>query len=105
MTKYKPKEPTGEDCADLKEVWRDGREVAHALWFPQMGGYWGKAVAVFSKCNVGQCSNIDVYVWHDGDFPFTESGRSPRCIHFCNPDQFINFGHELKDLNAKVKRS
>jgi len=51
--------------------------------------------------NDGGC--IDVWVWHDGDFPFI--GRDnwgnetpPRRLHHCSGDQFIKFGEFLETL-------
>ena len=69
-----------------------------ALWYPQMGGYVGHALAVADE----DC--VDVYVWHDGAFPFDAEGhcgwcdrpQSPAKLHFCQPEQFIRFGQALE---------
>jgi hypothetical protein len=62
-----------------------------------MGGYVGKAVAA----NDGGC--IELWVWHDGTFPFTDEGqpdaRPPVQLHHCVPEQFIEFGEFLASLN------
>lgn len=99
-----PKEPTGEQCSANCEVFRRAGKVGYAIWYPQMGGYVGKAVAVVDEkwsisgdVYYGGC--VDVYVWHDGEFPFSETDESPRLIHHCDPEQFINFGRRLTELN------
>lgn len=104
-------EPTAAECSTTAKVFEDNRTVGYALWYPQMGGYVGKAVALIAKewrempngDREGGC--IDVYVWHDGEFPFSgENGREPIKLHHCDPEQFIEFGHTLKALNEKQKR-
>jgi hypothetical protein len=65
-----------------------------------MGGYAGKAVAVFSRD--GQDSGcFEVYVWHDGDFPFSgedSDDRGPVHLHHCSAEQFIRFGNLMNKL-------
>lgn len=87
-----PPEPSADDCtANTRGTW-DGRPTM-ALWYPRMGGYAGFAVAVLDE----PC--VDVYVWHDGEFPFTRAdpyrGREPALLHHCDPDQFIRLGQLL----------
>jgi len=102
-------EPTGEQCNKREKVYDNGSRVGYAIWYPQMGGYVGKAVAVFDKqwivsgdSHQGGC--IDLYVWHDGEFPFSEDDeRKPAYIHHCDPEQFIRFGEALKEINEKGK--
>ena len=75
---------------------------AFACWYPQMGGYVGKAVVVMQTpppIKVGSPEDessdycFDAYVWHDGEFPFSETDdRNPVRIHHCMPSQFIDFG-------------
>ena len=73
----KIKEPTGDECDENKVVYTDSNHIGYALWYPQMGGYHGKCVAVMQKQSVeylhgsamGTC--IELYIWHDGEFPFT----------------------------------
>ena len=86
-----PKCPTPEECsanARLPDVWG---LPAFACWYPQMGGYVGRAVIILES---NTC--FGVYVWHDGAFPFDgdsrEGGAKPAFLHHCNPDQFIEFG-------------
>lgn len=96
MVSTHPPEPTAEAC---DKAWRgewNGIPTL-ALWYPQMGGYVGKAVAVRDD----DC--LDVYVWHDGEFPFTEADHQPwegtagpARLHHCDPGQFIGFGKVLE---------
>lgn len=88
-----PKEPTGEECNLDLEVpvppgWEPGWK-AFACWYPQMGGYCGKAVVlVHGQRNCNCC--FEVYVWHDGSFPFKD--ENPAHLHHCDSEQFIEFG-------------
>lgn len=118
-----PREPTADECTHHAIV--DG---GVAIWYPQMGGYVGKAVAFACSDEPGSC--IDVYVWHDGDFPFGGTVTSNECwcwcaedptqnadelcpcckdkvtphpkrpyqIHHCDITQFITFGETLNEL-------
>jgi hypothetical protein len=92
-----PREPTPEECTNHAGV--DG---GWAGWYPQMGGYVGRCVAVPAD---EPC--WDVWIWHDGEFPFSgEDARlpdfsgQPRCIHHCDPGQFVDFGEWLQRLPA-----
>jgi hypothetical protein len=103
-----PREPTADECSSRALIHEDEAAWYYALWYPQMGGYVGKAVAEIAKQRVemndgwvtcGGC--VDVLVWHDGEFPFSgtqEPGVRPVRIHHCDPDQFIDFGQALKDM-------
>lgn len=86
-------EPTSEQCSQCLPVGENETHIAFAIWYPQMGGYVGRAVVVLEK-NKDTC--VDVYVWHDGEFPFSEG--TPREIHHCMPSQFIEFGRQLEHL-------
>lgn len=102
------REPTGDECESNAVVWECDTRVAYAIWYPQMGGYVGKAIAVCDKgwreedsavCFAG-C--VEVFVWHDGEFPFAgegEEGRKPIELHHCDPWQFARFGETLGKLN------
>lgn len=88
-----PREPTAEECRDHAAIpYQVGDEAraAYACWYPQMGGYAGKAVAVPDPDGC-----VDVYVWHDGKFPFSRVWRRPTRLHHCDPDQFIELGRFL----------
>jgi hypothetical protein len=89
-----PREPTAEECEHQAVVYQDEAAIGYAIWYPQMGGYVGKAVAMMSQQIVewsegvtfGGC--VEVYVWHDGEFPFNGKGdpsRRPILIHHCDP--------------------
>jgi len=97
-------EPTGKQCDKHARVYEDETKIGYAIWYPQMGGYVGKAVAVMDKrwsenerSRTGGC--IDVYVWHDGEFPFSKNEGTPRRVHHCEPAQFVEFGETLQKLN------
>lgn len=104
-----PKEPTSEQCTKNEKVFEDEHKVGYAIWYPQMGGYVGMAVALFDKgwkerndgAAMGGC--IDVFVWHDGEFPFSEGVGSPAVLHHCSPSQFIDFGETLEKINESLK--
>ncbi len=101
------KEPTLDECSDKEVVFENELMVAYACWYPQMGGYVGKAVAIFDKeweshssgSAVGGC--IDVLVWHNGEFPFSDVQGNPKKIHHCDGSQFIEFGEFLEKINNK----
>lgn len=82
-------EPTAEQCYAHERV---GSGVA--TWYPQMGGYSSKAIVVGDD-------DFDVYIWHDGDFPFGD-GRSPICMHHCDGAQFVEFGSLLMDIEERT---
>jgi len=100
-------EPTSDQCSNKDVVFEGNNEVGIACWYPQMGGYTGKAVAVFDKQweeydNGTRCGGcVDVYVWHDGEFPFGDG--EPRKIHHCSGGQFIDFG-EFIEKETKKRR-
>lgn len=99
-------EPTADECESNAKVYEDDHKAGYAIWYPQMGGYIGKAVALMDKrwedyedSSAGGC--VDVYVWHDGDFPFNEDDGSPAYVHHCDPEQFVEFGEKLTELNKR----
>ncbi len=83
-----------------------------ACWYPQMGGYVGKALAVPTGAGC-----VDVYVWHDGEFPFAGDDntpvtvvdangwvgprRGPVCLHHCDGAQFVAFGEFLLSISPR----
>jgi len=93
-----PQEPTGDQCNNNSLVGETEHSVSYAVWYPQMGGYAGKAVVVMGR-NRNRDSCFDVFVWHDGEFPFGDG--EPTVIHHCSPMQFIRFGETLLDLQQK----
>ena len=87
--------PTMEECyVNSSFDLGDGR-VGYAAWYPQMGGYTSQAIVEI----VGPSGCFDVYVWHDGEFPFDgEGGEQPRLLHHCMAEQFIDFGQVVLRL-------
>jgi hypothetical protein len=101
-----PKEPTDDECSRRALVYEDATDRHYAIWYPQMGGYVGKAVVVvlrerveFVRGESGGC--VDVWVWHDGEFPLRgEDGYQPVHLHHCNGAQFVAFGEALLAMRA-----
>lgn len=99
--------PTTDQCETNAKVYEDQTQVGYAIWYPQMGGYVGRAVALMDKGwyerakggTVGGC--FDILVWHDGEFPF--GGDRPVELHHCDPEQFIEFGETIRELNERRK--
>jgi hypothetical protein len=96
---FQPDEPTSEQCSKNATVYEDDNQIATAIWYPSMGGYVGRAVAVMQK-NPDTC--VEVFVWHNGDFPFDKYDDSPRILHHCDPNQFVKFGNKLLEVMEKV---
>ena len=102
-------EPTSKNCSENSVVFKDDGKIGYAIWYPQMGGYVGRAIAVMdeswseSAIGIGEGGCVDVYVWHNGEFPFDgeSNGVSPVLIHHCDPKQFIEFGETLDTLNTR----
>jgi len=95
-----PKEPTSEQCSENATVYEDANQIGIAIWYPSMGGYVGKAVAVMQKNISYPC--VEVYVWHDGDFPFNDLDDRPRYLHHCDPEQFVTFGNKLLEVMERL---
>lgn len=95
-----PPEPTAEQI-EKRERFKWNDQDCIALWYPQMGGYVGKAVAVRLPTNISPC--YDVYVWHDGEFPFDDDRGEvgPRLIHHCDPEQFRIFADHLDEWEGE----
>lgn len=67
MSEYPP-EPTPDQCSQRHRFEWSGLECM-AVWYPQMGGYVGKAVVVANDC-------METYVWHDGGISIQRRERS-----------------------------
>jgi hypothetical protein len=85
-------EPTSDQCSTTALVYTDGPVKGWATWYPQMGGYVGRAVVLVSP----DSSCVDVLVWHDGEFPFGQA--APVHLHHCDPEQFVSFGQRVMAL-------
>ena len=110
--RHYPKEPTAEQCSKREQVEDFNSCKAFACWYPQMGGYVGKAVVVLEgglragaflsggdREQEDGCFNA--FVWHDGEFPFGGEGdRNPARIHHCMPSQFVEFGELVQCLQS-----
>ena len=93
-----PPLPTADQAGANAQVrWQDGghERIGFAAWYPQMGGYVALAVVVDAKSNPPGC--FEAWVWHDGEFPFDESGgQHPAHLHHCDPEQFVEFGETVR---------
>lgn len=95
--------PTVDQCSTHAKVFEDDQHVGYAIWYPQMGGYVGQAVALISKGQEFADACFDVLVWHDGEFPFDgETGHRPIELHHCSPSQFVDFGNKVLELQQEV---
>jgi len=92
-------EPTGGQCRDRAFLISTGDAEWWACWYPQMGGYCGKCIVILSKTGCVSNTCFEVVVWHNGDFPF--SGESPAHLHHCDPQQFIDFGNTVANLQKR----
>ena len=81
-------QPTSPECT-AHVVMDTPLGKGHACWYPQMGGYTSHAIAVFIR----PC--WEIYVWHDGEFPFAQ-GEDPAEMHHCSAPQFTQFGQLLE---------
>jgi hypothetical protein len=97
--------PTSDECSKNEKVFAINaisnieEEIGFACWYPQMGGYCGKCIVLTEPSENNCC--FDVYIWHDGEFPFTEEGRNPYELHHCSAEQFIDFGNLIKNYQEK----
>lgn len=106
MQRNPSRAPTNEEIAANARV-EFGDHQFVAAWYPQMGGYVGKCWIQLHSCGDGQETHddgFDVFVYHDGEFPFDET-RSPARLHHCSAEQFIEFGQLVQKLNAEDAES
>lgn len=97
-----PPEPTPQQCSDNASIDSAHGVAAYACWYPQMGGYVGKAViAVFPAEDPNDEGCCEAWVWHDGEFPF--EGGNPKHLHHCDADQFVEFGQTWKRLSQEAR--
>lgn len=97
MNNWLATKPTGNQCNEnalipAPEGSPEGL-VFRAGWYPQMGGYAARCVVVapLGVDDDGDTGCFEVYVWHDGEWPF-HNGEQPRHLHHCDAQQFIEFG-------------
>lgn len=99
--RFVPPYPTRDQCNNNDVVFEDEDGIYRACWYPQIGGYTGKAVIGFPTGVENPC--FDVWLWHDGEFPFGPE-ESPFEYHHCDPQQFIDFGkfvqQAIRDANV-----
>ena len=88
--------PTADEIRNESIVNFDGLDYK-AFWFPQLGGYCGKAWLDVRDENNNDC--FDVYLYHDGAFPFDD--KDPVNLHFCDVDQIKDF---YKFVQKEFKR-
>ena len=92
--------PTSEQCSNNDELTTPhpyvGTVRGVAAWYPQMGGYVGACIIE----PLGGC--VDVYVWHDGEFPFGDG--DPTRLHHCDGNQFIEFGDTVIEAAKRIGR-
>lgn len=102
------RQPTPDECMERAQ-WTDDEGFRHmAFWWPQMGGYVGTAVARMSpETNEDGYPEgcLTVWVWHRGDFPFTEGDRgfddqplSPAVLHICSAEDWARMWERLVDF-------
>ena len=102
-------EPTSDQCTNHARMvcayYPNGKTEVERFgmcaWYPQMGGYVGKCI--IETYGTG-CA--DVYVWHDGEFPFGEASsedrrQAPVRLHHCAAEQFEDFAKDMREA-AKV---
>jgi len=97
-------EPTAEQCESNAIISDSEEGIVFAAWYPQMGGYCGKCL-VQTVRDYDESGCFDVFVWHDGEFPFSDSPTDcsrPIRVHHCDADQFIEFGKLVKKMQGKA---
>lgn len=113
MSKKHPPEPTCDQCSNNEKLPDFEGQPCFAVWYPQMGGYVAKAVVVKESDVEGQYKEdgegcFGIYVWHNGEFPFTADDDnnevSPFYLHHCSPSQFIEFGETVIEKSKEYFR-
>ena len=107
-TPYTPAEPSSSDCENNTRRVVSGGWIELCAWYPQMGGYCGKCVVRFhpEELDVNEEPCFDVWVWHDGEFPFGEDeypGKVPARLHHCSAEQFRDFADVVERAMGKSK--
>lgn len=94
------KKPTADQCSANASIELDGKEV-FACWYPQMGGYRSMCIVSIGVVDEHGDFCFDAFVWHDGEFPFGDEDFTPRMIHHCSAQQFIEFGQMILDMSKR----
>lgn len=99
--------PTPEECTTNARAivqTKHGPRSMVAAWYPQMGGYVGRAWLDLHVCvgvsTDGVDDGFDVYVFHDGEVPFQDD-RSPVYLRHCSARQFVAFGELVGRLSVE----
>jgi hypothetical protein len=100
---YLIKEPSDNDCRTNVEI-KVNNLKGYACYYPQMGGYLGKAIVIPLQYDKSTEPCYNVLIWHDGEFPFTQLENEPVTLHHCSADQFIQFGNLLKTFAERSSR-
>jgi hypothetical protein len=86
--------PTPDECstnARVKMPSNCGNESEYqACWYPQVGGYHALCW-IETSANLEGDACFDAFVWHDGEFPTNPGEEPPFSIHYCDPQQLIDF--------------
>lgn len=83
----KIEEPLPEECTAKKVLHEDEYRISIAAWYPQVDGYFSKAVVRIDRDEDG-C--FDVHLWPDE--------KPPTSAHHCSAQQFIDFGNFIKSF-------
>lgn len=97
-------DPTHDQCSANERIQLDDGRWATAAWYPSMGGYVSHCLIVKEPDSL--C--VEVFVWHDGQFPFGDDleewpgagRRQPKRLHHCNPASFVGFGELAERVQA-----
>lgn len=93
------REPSDREASNREVVVFEERSWL-ATFYPQMGGYGGKCWVDVTE-GVGAC--FDVYVYHDGEFPFAHAPtKEPIRLHHCAAQQFRRFADEVETAQGRV---
>ena len=100
--------PTKEQMKEKFSGTLDEGDYYAARWYPQMGGYGAYCWVVsggWGYTSDGDSPCFDVYVFHDGEFPFDPDPdadapmrRTAIHLHHCCTKQFIRFGNEVESF-------
>lgn len=95
--KTDPPEPTSVQCTAHAIIEHEGQRFT-ACWYPQMGGYVAHCLVIKTGNSLSLDGCFEAFVWHDGEFPFSEAERSPTHLHHCGAEQFIRFGEFVREI-------